>query len=136
MQPNSRREFFRHLAKFGVIGGAGVCAAQSGCVPLPFLPFPVGGDGQSDGNQPNDDTTATWPYPYSKLDVEAMRKRGHQQFYAGDCCYGAFSAIVLALADKVGAPFTSMPVDMMRYGKGKMDCTTCHVDPVIAPHDF
>lgn len=51
----------------------------------------------------------SWPWPYVKLDPEDVRKRAHRDFYAGGCCYGAFNAIVSALAEKVGEPFTLLP---------------------------
>jgi hypothetical protein len=59
-----------------------------------------------------------WPWPYAKLDPEDVRKRAHRDFYTGGCCYGAFNAIVSALAEKVGEPFTLMPPQMMYYGEG------------------
>ena len=118
MPSNSRRSFFRHLAKLGAVGGVGAIVAQSGCIPLPMLPIPIGGDDPRDCDQSGDDKKPTWPYAYTKLDVETVRKLGHRQFYEGDCCYGVFSAIVQSLADELGEPFASIPTDMMRYGKG------------------
>lgn len=60
----------------------------------------------------------TWPYPYKKLDPEVVRKAGFDAYADGGCCYGAFKAIIGELQKQVGAPFTSIPVDMMRYGEG------------------
>ncbi len=57
-------------------------------------------------------------WQYVKLDVEDVRKRGHQGYYRGDCSFGAFVAIVEALRDKVGFPYTQIPVDMMGFGAG------------------
>ncbi|MDI6895528.1 MAG: C-GCAxxG-C-C family (seleno)protein [Bacillota bacterium] len=59
-----------------------------------------------------------WPWTYKKLDPEVVRKRGYEGYYKGACCYGAFSAIVLTLAEEVGFPFTAIPADMFRYGEG------------------
>jgi hypothetical protein len=59
-----------------------------------------------------------WPWPYVKLDPEDIRKRAHRDYYAGGCCYGAFNAIVSALAEKVGPPYTLLPPQMMYYGEG------------------
>lgn len=59
-----------------------------------------------------------WPWPYVKLDPEDIRKRGHRDFYAGACCYGAFNAIVSALAEKIGEPYTLLPTQIMYYGEG------------------
>jgi hypothetical protein len=143
MQPTSRREFFKRAGQLGLAGGVGALLTQNGCAPGEGLPFPFGnGTAASDGTgsdqtassdaasgdqtAPSDTTTGdqaapsapAWPWPYTKLDTERVRKLGHQGFYAGDCCYGAFAAIVGALAADVGEPFTSIPTDMMRYGKG------------------
>jgi hypothetical protein len=59
-----------------------------------------------------------WPWPYVKLDPEDLRKRAHKGYYDGGCCYGAFAAVVAALAEKVGEPFTLMPPQMMYFGGG------------------
>ena len=62
---------------------------------------------------------AIWPYPYQTLDVEAVRKLGHDQYYSGKgCCYGAFYALVKASSNLAGEPWTSFPAEMMVYGKG------------------
>ena len=61
---------------------------------------------------------AKWPYPYIKLDPEVIRKKAHLGYYDGACCYGAFSAIIGELSEKIGSPFTQIPSDMMRYGEG------------------
>jgi hypothetical protein len=60
-----------------------------------------------------------WPYPYQTLDIEVVRNYGHQAFYSGKgCSYGAFHALVRALAEKVGEPYTSFPSEIMVYGHG------------------
>lgn len=59
-----------------------------------------------------------WPWQYQKLDPEMVRKRGYQGYYQGGCCYGAAYAIIGALAEQVGFPFTLIPIDMFRYGEG------------------
>jgi len=58
------------------------------------------------------------PWQYVELDVEEVRKRGHEGYYRGDCCFGAFVGILEALRDKVGFPFTQIPVEMMGFGAG------------------
>lgn len=59
-----------------------------------------------------------WPWPYKKLDPEVVRKRGYDGYQKGGCCYGAAYAIIGALAEEVGFPFTLVPIDMFRYGEG------------------
>lgn len=64
-------------------------------------------------------TMTAWPYPYQTLDVEKVRKYGHDLYYSGKgCCYGSFHAIVKALGEVVGEPWSSFPSEMMTYGKG------------------
>jgi hypothetical protein len=65
---------------------------------------------------------ATWPWPYKQLDVEHVRILGHDLFYdstnGGGCGYGAFGAIVQALREAVGDPYTSIPSQLMYFGHG------------------
>jgi hypothetical protein len=63
------------------------------------------------------DTTA-WPWPYTRLDPEEARKLGHEAYYQLGCGYAGFSGIVKGLQDRVGAPFTMLPLQMMSYGNG------------------
>ncbi|MHB1006795.1 MAG: C-GCAxxG-C-C family (seleno)protein [Chloroflexota bacterium] len=59
-----------------------------------------------------------WPFPYKKLDPEIVRKEGHKAYYAAGCMYGAFHAIISQLQKEVGAPYTGIPTEMMKYGEG------------------
>lgn len=60
-----------------------------------------------------------WPFPYQQLDIEVVRNYGHQAFWSGKgCSYGAFYALVRALADKMGEPYSSFPSEIMIYGHG------------------
>jgi hypothetical protein len=70
---------------------------------------------------------AIWPMPYVKLDPEEVRKLGHRGYYEGECCRGAFSAIVGSLQRKVGPPFTGIPINIMAYGTAGVAgwCTLC-----------
>jgi hypothetical protein len=61
---------------------------------------------------------APWPWPYARLDREDVRKRAHKNYYDGGCCYGAFNALISALVDAVGEPYTRMPTQMMYFGGG------------------
>lgn len=64
------------------------------------------------------ETTPKWPWPYAKLDVEKVRKRGHHYYYEGGCMYGASGGLLSVLTEEVGYPYTTFPHDMMRYGGG------------------
>lgn len=59
-----------------------------------------------------------WPWPYTKLDAEEARKLGHDAYYEMGCGFAGFAGIVKGLQDKAGAPFTSLPPQMMSYGSG------------------
>lgn len=61
---------------------------------------------------------AVWPYPYALLDPEKVRIKGHDTYYSGGCCYGAFHAIIDELRTVVGEPYISMPTQIMYYGSG------------------
>jgi hypothetical protein len=59
-----------------------------------------------------------WPFPYALLDPEKVRIKGHDTYYSGGCCYGAFHAIIDELRTAVGEPYISMPTQIMYYGSG------------------
>lgn len=59
-----------------------------------------------------------WPWPYKVLDVELVRKRGHQYYYKGGCMYGVTGGLLSVLIEEIGYPYTHLPHDMMRYGSG------------------
>jgi hypothetical protein len=59
-----------------------------------------------------------WPWPYAKLDPELVRKKGHFLCSQGGCGYGGFAAIIEALREQVGFPYTQIPTELLYYGKG------------------
>ncbi len=62
--------------------------------------------------------TPNWPWPYAKLDPELVRKKGHFLCARGGCGYGGFAAIIEALREQVGFPYTQIPIELLYYGKG------------------
>lgn len=50
------------------------------------------------------------PWPYTKLDPEMTRKLGHLGYYAFECAGGAFWGITVQLREKVGFPWTLLPI--------------------------
>ncbi len=50
------------------------------------------------------------PWGYVELDPEYVRKLGHLGYYAFECAGGAFWAIMIALREKVGFPYTTLPL--------------------------
>lgn len=104
------------LTRRGFLTGVGGFAAG----------FAVGGLGVSSALA-NPAPAAGWPFPYVKLDPEDVRKRGHKGYYEAECCQGTFTAIIGSLQEKVGPPFTGIPLHMMGYGTGGVGgwCTLC-----------
>jgi hypothetical protein len=58
------------------------------------------------------------PLPYVKLDPVHVAELGYRNFHRGDCMFGVFGAVVDALAEKIGEPFSSFPSSVTRYGAG------------------
>ncbi len=50
------------------------------------------------------------PWGYVELDPEYIRKLGHLGYYAFECSGGAFWAIMVALREKIGFPYTTLPL--------------------------
>jgi len=58
------------------------------------------------------------PWRYEKLDPNTAAERGFKGYYAHHCMYAGFEAIIGELGDKMGAPYSTFPVNMMVYGAG------------------
>lgn len=50
------------------------------------------------------------PWPYEELDPEETRKLGHLGYYFAHCAGGSFWAIAVQLKEKIGFPWTGLPV--------------------------
>lgn len=77
-----------------------------------------GGPGFSRTTKAQSSDVPPWPWPYQKLDPDAVARAGYDGYWQGGCMYGAANAIIGELARVVGHPFTLVPVDMFRYGAG------------------
>ncbi|MCF8239826.1 MAG: C-GCAxxG-C-C family protein [Melioribacteraceae bacterium] len=63
--------------------------------------------------------TFDWPYPYTALDPEAVRIKAHTLYWnEKDCCAGTFGGITDLLAESMGEPWTSFPIEVMLFGRG------------------
>lgn len=58
--------------------------------------------------------TPTYPWPYKKLDPEAVYWKAYGIYYKFGCSQGTLEAIL----SELGSPFTTIPPVMMRYGGG------------------
>lgn len=55
---------------------------------------------------------------YTPLDPVITADLAYKAYPNGSCMYGVFSSIISQLAEKIGEPFVSFPVQMMKYGHG------------------
>lgn len=100
----TRKEFLTDAAKYTVGAAAGVAALST-----------VFGDQLMAGEE----ATVAWPLPYATLDVEKVRKAGHDAYWSGKgCSYGAFHALMAEMRTLVGEPYLSIPSELMIYGHG------------------
>jgi len=105
----TRREFLKSAGSYGAVAGVSLMGGIGFATPARSVA-----------------QRATHPfgYPASGLDVEKIRELGYEGFkgimlvdgtrHAG-CAFGAFNAIIGQLADVVGAPYTSIPTQMMDW---------------------
>jgi Putative redox-active protein (C_GCAxxG_C_C) len=99
MNPISRRQV---LSSIGLVAGAGLCS----------------GFGRDLHSAPQAEDVPTPDWNYTHLDPETIAAEAYRLFADGGCMYGLFGAVVTGLASKLGEPFRSFPLHMMRYGKG------------------
>jgi hypothetical protein len=92
--------------------------AQSGLMTTGMVVGAAGLGGMLQAHENEDAAAPDWPWPYTRLDVEQVRKRGREYYKQGGCMYGASGGLLSVLIDKVGYPYTTFPHDMMRYGGG------------------
>lgn len=58
------------------------------------------------------------PWAYSKLDVDVVRRRGYEAYFRYSCCYAAAYALLTALKESSGGPWSTIPPEMFRFGVG------------------
>ncbi len=100
----SRRSFLKRASAALAAGGVGAVAGGVG------LSLATG--------EQRAEAEVEWPLPYTSLDPDVVRVRGHANYYKGECCYGAFSAILETLREEVGGPYNEIPSEMMYFGGG------------------
>ncbi|MDX1285979.1 MAG: C-GCAxxG-C-C family protein [Draconibacterium sp.] len=57
-------------------------------------------------------------WKYTLLNPAETAERAYIIYPNGSCMYGVFNSVISQLAEKIGEPFVSFPVHMMRYGHG------------------
>ena len=100
----SRRRFFANACKVtaGAALGAGLASTLST---------------NADVSDHSEDLFE-WPWPYTRLDPDRVRDQAYAAFHHGHCSYGALEGIVAELREEVGVPFTTLPSQILEYGKG------------------
>jgi hypothetical protein len=99
----TRKEFLSNTSKYAIGAIAGVAGLNA----------------LSGGKILASPKDATWPWPYEALDPEDVRIRAHHLYWNDkDCCSGVFGGLVEALREKIGDPWTNMPIEVMLFGRG------------------
>lgn len=102
-----------------VAGGLTVAALGLGCAENGETTTPTTTPTAAPTETQTPEAIPDLPWPYEKLDVEETRKLGHLGYHKGlHCAAGTFYAIVSQLKEKVGYPYTQIPMDMVYYGAG------------------
>lgn len=65
-------------------------------------------------------TTTPTPWPYTALDPAEVSQRAYRYLSDGGCMYAAVGSVVHTLAERLGPPHDSFPLEMMTYGRGGM----------------
>jgi hypothetical protein len=109
MSNTTRRAFLKMAGTYGTATGVGL----------------AGGVGLASPTAVAAQARHPFGYPEQGLDVERTRELGYQGFkgitladdtrHAG-CAFGTFNAIIGQLAEVVGAPYTTIPLQMMDWG--------------------
>ena len=103
----TRREFLKKSA--ALLGSAAVVGS------VPGLLKAQAEDGQE---------VPAYPYPYVELDPAYVEKLAYEGYFENGCCFGVAKAILVALREKVGYPYTVIPEEMFANGKEGYTCGT------------
>ena len=111
----SRRELLTGAGKLTAVGGIALVAGGglgllAGC-----------GNSGTGTTASNGGQGGILPYPYVKLtsaDIKKMSETAHENWFTGFCAYATLSSIVSILREKVGAPYTTFPVEAITYAHG------------------
>lgn len=61
---------------------------------------------------------AALPWPYVTLNAATVKKRAYENYWVGGCMYASASSLITTLAETVGSPWDTIPLDMFKYGAG------------------
>ncbi|MCL3779234.1 C_GCAxxG_C_C family protein [Prolixibacteraceae bacterium JC049] len=57
-------------------------------------------------------------WKYTAVSDKVSAQIAYDEYPNGSCMYATFKSVIAQLSEKVGEPFTSFPVHMMKYGHG------------------
>ena len=108
-----RREFMR-VALASVVSafvGAGIGSAAVRAITPPIVTKEV-------ETVEVEKPTPMIPWPYVELDPAEVASRAYHGYYEICCCYGVGEAILGTLRDKIGFPYTTVPLHTFHFGCG------------------
>ena len=121
---SSRRQFLK-VGAGGLITGALLSGAglhwAAGAQGTPTAP--VSSNAASSGTAPNippppPGCAPAPPWPYKKLDVALVRRRGYEAYFKYSCGYAAALALLQTLQETAAGPWLGVHPEMFRYAKG------------------
>ncbi|MDZ7763670.1 MAG: C-GCAxxG-C-C family (seleno)protein [Melioribacteraceae bacterium] len=102
-EKQTRKQFLTNTSKYAVGAAVGVAGLNA-----------------FSGSKLIANTTAEWPLPYdTSITPDEARAKGHYLYWNGkDCCSGVFGTFTDLLAEKIGEPWTNIPMEIMLFGRG------------------
>lgn len=98
------------ISRRDILTGAGKLAAGAALVSASGLTVFSAAEAVKSG--------ANYPWPYKKLDPERAADIAYENWYKGFCAYAVTSAILGQLQEKVGKPYTYLPIEAFSFGHG------------------
>lgn len=96
-------------------GGSAGAGAKEGTQRVPSTGSPAAASPAPGDTVPRG-SPATLSWSYQPLDPATTAEIAYQMYPQGSCMYAVFGSVLSQLADKVGEPFRSFPLEMMRFG--------------------
>ncbi|HEX9051783.1 MAG TPA: C-GCAxxG-C-C family protein [Anaeromyxobacter sp.] len=100
------------LSRREILSGVGLCtlgAAAAGTLGRAWATGPAA---------PTRGPTEKWPWPYVKLDPGRSADLAYEEWYRLFCGGAVVSAVFSQLREKVGAPYTSFPIEAFQFLEG------------------
>jgi hypothetical protein len=98
------------------IAAGAVAAGGVGVVALTTAFKPETQDAAEPEKLATGNEVSNWTYVH--LDPEETARIAYKIYPEGSCMYGIFSSVITQLADRIGEPYASFPIHMMKYGHG------------------